>query len=57
LLDEKNVTIPSSNREGREKEARLYRSECCTLEDAITGILAEETRGRKEPPAHEPAGS
>ena len=27
LLDEKNVAIPSSDREGREEEARLYGSE------------------------------
>jgi hypothetical protein len=47
LLDEKNVTIPSSGREGREEEARLYGAEYYTLEDAITGILVEETRGRK----------
>ncbi len=45
LLNEKNVTIPSSDREGR--EARLYGSECYSLEDAITNILVEETTGRK----------
>jgi len=46
LLDEKNVTIPSSDREGREEEARLYGSEYYTLEDAISEILVEETKGR-----------
>jgi CRISPR/Cas system CMR-associated protein Cmr3 (group 5 of RAMP superfamily) len=45
LLDEKNVTIPSSDREGREEEARLYGSEYYRLEDAITKILVEETKG------------
>jgi len=47
MLDEKKLTIPSSDREGREEEARLYGSEYYTLEDAITAILAEETRVRK----------
>ena len=46
LLDEKNVTIPSNDREGREEEARLYVAEDYALEDAVTGILVEETRGR-----------
>ena len=46
LLDGKNVTIPSSDREGREEEARLYGSEYYNLEDAITAILVEETEGR-----------
>jgi len=46
LLDEENVTIPSSDREGREEEARLYGSEYYSLEDAITAILVEETTGR-----------
>jgi hypothetical protein len=46
LLDEKNMTIPSSDREGGEEEARLYGSECYALEDAVTRILIEETRGR-----------
>ena len=46
LLDEKNVAIPSSDREGREEEARLYGSEYYPLEDAITEILVEETKGR-----------
>jgi len=46
LLDEKNVTIPSSDREGREEEARLYGWEYSSLEGAITAILVEETKGR-----------
>jgi len=41
------VTIPSSDREGREEEARLYGTEYHSLEDAITEILVEETTGRK----------
>jgi len=40
ILDEKSVTIPSSHR-----EARLYGSEYYTFKDAITRILAEETKG------------
>ena len=47
LLNDKNVTIPSSDREGREEEARLYGTEYHSLEDAITEILVEETTGRK----------
>lgn len=46
LLDEENVTVPSSDREGRE-EARLYGEEYYNLEDAITEILVEESMGRK----------
>jgi hypothetical protein len=39
VLDECDVTIPSADREGREEEVRLYETEYCVLEDAITGIL------------------
>ncbi len=47
LLDERNVTVASNDREGREEEARLCGSEYYGLEDAITEILFEETMGRK----------
>lgn len=39
LLDEKDVTIPSADRECLPEEARLYGAEYYLLEDAITGIL------------------
>ncbi len=42
LLAEKNVMIPSDDREGREEEACLYGTEYYELEDAIVGILASE---------------
>ena len=46
LLHEKDVMIPSSDMEGHGGEARLYGSEYYRLEDAMPGILAEETSGR-----------
>jgi len=52
LLDEKGVTVPSSDREGREEEARLYGSEYYSLEDAITAILVNPpTSGAGSGPA------
>ncbi len=39
LLDEKDITIPSKDREGGEEEARLYGSEYYALEDKIASIL------------------
>jgi len=47
LLDEKNVTIRSNDREGRAEGAWLYGSEYYSPEDAIAVILVEETTGRK----------
>lgn len=44
LLDEKDITIPSSDREGREEEARIYGTEYYLLEDAITGILVKGSK-------------
>ena len=41
LLDEKDITIPSNDREGREEEARIYGTEYYLLEDAITDILVK----------------
>ena len=35
--------IPSDDREGREEEACLYGTEYYELEDAVVGILVEET--------------
>jgi len=46
-VDEKNVTVMSRDREGRKEEARLYGEGYYGLEDAITTILVEETKGRK----------
>jgi hypothetical protein len=41
LLDEKDITIPSADREGRPEEACIYGSEYYLLEYAITDILAK----------------
>jgi hypothetical protein len=41
LLEEKDIKIPSLDREGRSEEACLYGSEYYSLEDAITAILQE----------------
>jgi len=42
LLDDKNIMIPSVDREGREEETCLYGSEYYALEDAVVDILMEE---------------
>ena len=42
LLDDKNIMIPSSDREGRVEEACLYGSEYYALEDGVVDILMEE---------------
>ena len=39
LLDDKGITIPSSDREGNEDEARIYGPEYYELEDEITELL------------------
>ena len=39
LLAEKNIYIPSSDREGENDEACIYGTEYYALEDAITEIL------------------
>lgn len=39
LLDEKDISIPSEDREGGDGEARLFGSEYFELEDRIVGIL------------------
>lgn len=44
LWDEKDITIPLADREGREEEARLYGAEYYLLEDAITDILVKGSR-------------
>ena len=43
LLDEKNITIPSLDREGVPDEARLYGEENSRLEEAFVGLLREHT--------------
>ena len=43
-MDEKDITIPSADREGGEEEARLYGTEYYLLEDAITDILVKGSR-------------
>lgn len=44
LLDEKGITIPSSDREGAVEEARLYGTQYYLLEDAITDILMKGSK-------------
>lgn len=39
LLDEKEIDIPSDDREGNEGEARLYGIEYFDLEDKIVSLL------------------
>jgi hypothetical protein len=48
LLDSKDITIPSSDREGSPDEARLYGSEYFALEDGITDILKRQPRLRNK---------
>lgn len=42
LLDKKNLTIQSDDREGRDEEARIYGSEYYQLEDSITQLLIQK---------------
>jgi len=44
LLDEKNITIPSRDREGGKDEARIYGEEYYNLEDSITNILKKNLK-------------
>lgn len=39
LLEEKNIIVPSDDREGEEEEASLYGTEYYSLEDSITELL------------------
>jgi hypothetical protein len=50
LLDEKDITIPCSDRQGDPEEARLYGSEYYLLEDAVTDILVKGSKrtGRRQ---------
>jgi hypothetical protein len=50
LLDEKDITIPCSDRQGDPEEARLYGTEYYLLEDAVTDILVKGSKrtGRRE---------
>lgn len=41
ILDANNFTVPDSEREGNDVEARLYGETYSTLEDTITGILSD----------------
>lgn len=41
LMEEKNITISSDDREGRKEEARIYGSEYYQLEDGIATLLAK----------------
>ena len=45
LLNEKNITIPSDDREGGDEEARLFGSEYFVLEDRIVEILKASKNG------------
>ena len=39
LLEEKNITIPSKDREGNEDESRIFGEEYYSLEEKITELL------------------
>ena len=41
LLNEKDITIQSNDREGNSEEARLYGREYYALEDSITELLKQ----------------
>ena len=45
LLEEKEIDIPSDDREGNEGEARLYGCEYANLEDDIVGLLERFENG------------
>jgi hypothetical protein len=42
LLDEKDIMVPSADREGRPEEACLYGSEYYALEDGVVGVVMGE---------------
>lgn len=42
LLEEKNITIPSIDREGKRYEGRIYGTEYYNLENRITNLLDKE---------------
>jgi hypothetical protein len=48
LLAEKDITIPSADREGREEEACIYGSEYWRLEDTITDMLAKALKKERK---------
>lgn len=39
LLEEKNITIPSKDKEGNEDESRIFGEEYYNLEEKITELL------------------
>ena len=47
LLDEKEIDIPSDDREGYDEEARIYGTEYYDLEDAVYELLAQFEMGIK----------
>lgn len=57
LLADKDILVPSADREGRPEEACLYGSEYYALEDGVVGILMEECGGKgQEAIGHGPDG-
>jgi hypothetical protein len=48
LLAEKDILIPSADRQGREEEACIYGSEYWRLEDTITDVLAKALRKERK---------
>lgn len=50
LLEEKDITIPSDDREGEESEARLFGSEYYNLEDEIINIISDHKPVVEEKP-------
>jgi hypothetical protein len=48
LLAEKDILIPSADRQGREEEACIYGSEYWRLEDTITDMLAKALKKERK---------
>lgn len=48
LLAEKDILIPSADREGREEEACIYGSEYWRLEDTFTDMLAKALKKERK---------
>lgn len=44
LLEEKNITIPSKDREGNEDESRIFGEEYYNLEEKITELLDKKEK-------------
>ena len=55
-LAERDITIPSSDREGDPDEARIFGSEYYALEDAVIDIISEKCNTTADKPIMEEFG-